>query len=274
MNFYFVIPYFDDNAESGLTTEDFQKNWRSQANNKYLKDLENAREGKDIEHESFFTEGTVQTNGGAPLKRESYPNTKSLENYPYRDLVLRRVAFEHLNGTKKLETRVMTRIINILNSDYDLSTKNETQFNALFGDPNGGVWSQLNNNPGGTFGTLSDETKTDISFRYAVSRHFFSNIFTDFKRSYTGTFSVSEVYPDALHSGNILETQKNNKKRFTNYVNSHQNVDEAIVTPVDFSGKFRTAINSNLFFIPSQVVGIQEIEEGGIPYKLKQKDHD
>ena len=71
-----------------------------------------------------------------------------------------------------------------------------------------------------------------------------------------------------------METQKDSEIKFRNYVNSHQNADNVKVTPLDLCGKFRTVINSNLFFIPSQVVGIEEVRENATPYKLKQKDHD
>lgn len=264
MNFYFKSP---ENLNSDTYTSGRSQliDWIEQTKKKLDEDLENFIKSTPIKNKKYFDSILVIPNT-VTGDIGSFPKNSDLSSYDYLKFLIMIVLTNHFTGKKTLSEVEKSNIVKLLPSDHDLSTLNENQFNNFF-IGNTGVWELLNNNPGGFWVNLDEGIKNKISFSYAARKFLFDSL-----KSFKDFYAIKEPLSYELTFPSLGRADFSNI--IENYDSKLRNKNPITSRKITYKDNFRESINSNLFFTLSQVTGIEEVSEGGPPYKLLQKDWD
>lgn len=255
----------------------------STATDFYNKDLQNLKDKKELTGKDFFKD-KVRTASGAEsvfLDETAKIETRFISDIvDYVDFLLIKVFLEYLKSPNKFDTDQLKYFLSFIDEKSNILDLNESQFNALFEISGEGIWKVLNNNPGGFWYNLNEDIKTKISYLYGMQSLIYNYI--HIKDIYESFSEYEFYYPQPQYkSAGILIDREDGYYYIASkdvFDRGSYKLDYFLRNYEDIKIKsdrnFVKLINSNLFFTPSQVRGIEKVSEGTKEHLLTKDNWD
>lgn len=254
-----------------------ETNWDGTlVSDKIQEDTKLFKTGKTLKYAADFTDNIYVSDYF--MWPQIYPHTRHFEPvskfkpFSYIDLLFINVYLGYLRTKKgRPNDKQIQYMLSKINKKHNILNYGLEQFNGLCGSAGASIANSLNNNPGAFWANnvVNQKIKREISFLYAghnmlTGQENFGNIF-DFIINDTYQIQIPSR-PIAGLGGNGLITETEDGKNYE----INNNTKNTYVRNINRLKAYDliTLINSNFYFVKSQVDGFQSVIEAGEKYVI------